>query len=188
MPNANTIDRIVGGATGGPQQGVKFAPAITLVTTTEKLVLDQTGATATVYVQPQASPSALGTADTLAFKVRAAFRTTTGGTSTSVVSIYLGSTVVSGNKLGSVTSQSLVTLSASGFLELYLIWDNSSQKISGLQCGQYGSGTAVIYAALTNTAVAATSLSALQFCISATNGSSVTGTTFTLGEFVVETV
>jgi hypothetical protein len=186
MSNANTIDRVVGA--GSPAQGVKAAPSITLVTTTEKLVLDQTGATATVYAQPQAAPSASGPFDTMAFKVRATFRTTTGGTSTSVVNIYLGTTIVAGNKLGSVTSQSLATASASGFLELYLVWDNTSQVLSGLQCGQYGTGTAVIYAALSNTAVAATSISALKFCISATNGSSVTGTTFQLGEFVVEEV
>lgn len=186
MPNANVIDKVTGAAS--PAQGTKAAPAITLLTTAEKLVLDATGATATVSCQPSAAFATLGTQDVFAFKVRATFKTTTGGTSTSVVSIYLGSTIVSGNKLGSVTSQSLVTLSASGFLELYLIWDSVSGKISGLQCGQYGSGTAVIYAALTNTAVAAATQQALQFCITATNGSSVTGTTFTLGELVVETV
>jgi hypothetical protein len=182
MPNTNTVDRIVGSATG---QGTRVAPSITLVTTTEKLVLDQTGATATVFLQPQAQATSNGAADLFKFVVRATFKTTTGGTSTSVVNLYLGNTIVSGNKLASVTSQSLATASASGFLEFHGIWDSTSQVVNGLQNGQYGSGSAVSMAAAANTNVAATSPSALKFCISATNGSSVTGTTFILGEFTV---
>lgn len=184
MPNSNTVDRVVGA--GSPAQGVKAAPAITLVTTTEKLFLDQTGATAVVNAQPPAAPTTLGNLDTFAFKVRATFRALTGGTSTVVINLYLGSTVVSGNKVASCTSQSLVTLPASGYLEAMLIWDSVTKVISGQQCGQFGTGSAVIYAALTNTAIACTTQQGLQFCLSATNGSSVTGTVVTLGELALE--
>jgi len=177
MANANMQDRVQGA--GSPAQGVKAAPTITLLTNVEKLVLDQTGATATVSVEPGPNQ------DGIKFVVRASFKTLTGGTSTSVVSIYKGNTVVSGNKVASITSQSLVTLPASGFLEAHLVWDSVALVLSGFQCGGYGT-TLLAPAALTNTAIAVASQSALQFCVSATNGSSVTGTTFQLVEFVVD--
>jgi len=123
--------------------------------------------------------------DTIKFVVRASFRTLTGGTSTSVVCIYKGNSIVSGNKVASVTSQSLVTLPASGWLEAHLVWDSVSLVLSGYQCGGYGT-TLLAPAALTNTAIAVASQSALQFCITAANASNVAGTTFTLGEFVVD--
>lgn len=185
MPNANTIDRIVGA--NSPAQGTKAAPTITLVTTTEQLVKDQTGATAVVYFMPTAAPATGGPQDVFEFLVRATFKTTTGGSSTSVVNIYVGNTIVAGNKVGSVTSASLSTASGSGFLECHLIWDSVSGKLSGQQYGGYAGGTAVT-GNLSNTTIAVANAQALQFCISATNGSSVTGTTFTLGEFVVEQV
>lgn len=183
MANANMQDRVVGAGT--PAQGVKAAPTITLLTNVEKLVLDQTGATAVVTVQPPANFATGGTQDTIKFVVRASFKTTTGGTATSIVNIYKGNTIVSGNKVASVTSQSLVTTSASGFLEAHLVWDGVALVLSGFQCGGYGT-TLLAPAALTNTAIAVANQQALQFCISATNGSSVTGTTFTLGEFVID--
>lgn len=184
MPNANTIDRLTGA--GVPAQGTKVAPPITLVATTEKLFLDQTGATASVAFLPQGGPSTGAPQDLFEFIVRATFKTTTGGTSTSVISIYKGTTIVSGNKLGSITSASLVTASASGFIELHLIWDSTSGVLSGYQEACYGTAAPLANTALTNTAVAVANIGALQFCISATNGSSVTGTTVTLGEFAVE--
>lgn len=184
MPSANTVDRVVGA--GSPAQGTKAAPTITLVTTTEKLVLDQTGATAVVVVQPISQLSPGGPSDLFKFIVRATFKTTTGGTSTSVVNIYVGSTVVAGNKLCSITSASLATASASGFLEAHCIWDSTTKVISGYQAAAYGAASPLANTALTNTAISVTSPSALTFCISATNGSSVAGTTFTLGELAVE--
>jgi hypothetical protein len=186
MPSANTVDRIVGA--GSPAQGTKAAPVITLVTTTEKLVLDQTGATATVFCQPPSQPATGGPSDLFKFIVRATFKTTTGGASTSVVNIYLGNSVVSGNKVCSITSPSLSTASASGFLEAHCIWDSTSLVLSGYQLGAYGTATPIAATALTNPAIAVANAQALKFCISATNGSSVTGTTFTLGELAVEVV
>ena len=184
MPSANTIDRLLGAPS--PAQGTKAIPVTTLLTNVEKLILDQTGAAAVVAVQPQSSFATLGSQDLFKFVVRATFKTTTGGTATSIVSIYKGNSIVSGNKVASITSQSLVTLSASGFLEALLIWDSTSLVLSGFQCGGYGT-TLLAPAALTNTAIAVANQQALQFCISAANASSVTGTTFTIGEFCVET-
>lgn len=181
MSNIAVVDRLVGG--GSPTQGTKVAPSVTLVTTTEKLILDQTGAAAVVSCLPNAAFATAGSQDLFPFRVRASFKTTTGGTSTVVVNLYKGTSIVSGNKIASVTSQSLATLSASGFLWADLVWDGTALVLSGLQTGQFGTGTAVSAAALTNTAVAVANQQALQFCISATNGSSVTGTTFVLGEF-----
>jgi len=184
MANVNMQDRLVGA--GVPAQGVKAVPAVTLITTTEKLLLDQTGATAVVTVQPTGSFPAGGSQDGIKFVVRASFKTTTGGSSTSVVSIYKGNSIVSGNKVASITSQSLATLSASGFLEAHLVWDSTALVLSGYQTGAYGTATPLANTALTNTAIAVANQQALQFCITATNGSSVTGTTFTLVEFVID--
>jgi hypothetical protein len=186
MPNTNTIDRAVGG--GSPTQGTKVAPTITLTATTEKLFLDQTGATLVISAQPAASPATGGNVDLFKFVVRATFKTTTGGTSTSVINIYKGTTIVAGNKLASITSASLATASASGFLEAHCIWDATTLVISGYQAAAYGAVAPLANTALSNTAIAVANQQALQFCITATNGSSVTGTTVTLGEFVVEAV
>jgi len=184
MPNVNTTDRVVGA--NSPAQGTKAAPTITLVTTTEKLVLDATGATAVIAAQPTSQPTSAGPLDTFKFVVRATFKTTTGGASTSVVNIYVGNAIVSANKLCSITSQSLSTASASGFLEAHCIWDSTAKVISGYQTGAYGTATPLANTALTNTAISVASPSAMTFCITATNGSSVVGTTFTLGELAVE--
>src|SRR5258708_36677773 len=175
MPNANTIDRVVGG--GSPTQGTKVAPTITLAATTEKLCLDQTGATLQVQAYPPSGPATGGSQDLFAFKVRATFKTTTGGTSTSVINIYKGVTITSGNKLCSITSPSLATLSASGFLEAYCIWDATTLVLSGYQTGAYGTSTPLANTALTNTAIAVANQQALVFSITAPNGSSATGTT-----------
>jgi len=184
MPNANTIDRIVGA--NSPAQGTKVAPTITLVTTTEKLFLDATGATAVVSFLPSAAPSTGAPQDLFAFVVRATFKTTTGGTSTSIINIYVGNTIVAGNKLASITSASLATASASGFIEVHCIWDSTTKVLSGYQEACYGTATPLANTALANTAISVLTTSALQFCVTATNGSSVTGTTVSLGEFVVE--
>ncbi len=184
MANVNMQDRVVGA--GVPAQGVKVAPAITLLTTVEKLLLDQTGATATVTVQPPANYATGGTQDDIKFVVRASFKVTTGGASTNVVSIYKGTSIVSGNKLCSITCQSLSTASASGFLEAHCVWDGTALVISGYQTGAYGTATPLANTALTNTAIAVANQQALQFCMTSTNGSSVVGTVFTLGEFVID--
>lgn len=186
MPNANTYDRVVGAPS--PAQGVKAAPPITLVTTTEKLFLDATGATATVSVQPSGSFPTGGSQDLFKFVVRATFKVTTGGSSTNVISLYKGTSIVSGNKVASITSPSLSTASASGFLEAHLIWDSTALVLSGYQTGAYGTATPLANTALTNTAIAVANQQALQFCLTSTNGSSVTGTIVTLGELAAETV
>lgn len=189
MPNSNVVDRITGAATGGDQQGTKVAPAITLTTTTEKQFTDQTGAVATVYFMPQAAIAANGPFDGFSFKVRATFKVTTGGSSTNIISIYLGnSTTINSNaKIATITSDSKSTASTSGVLEALLIWDNTSQLLNGVQTGAYGT-TAVSATALTNTNNSATTVGALKFSITSTNGSSVSGTVVQLGEFVVEAV
>lgn len=188
MPNSNVIDRLVGA--GSPAQGVKAVPTITLTATTEKQFLDQTGAVATVSAMPQSGPSANGSFDGFAFKVRATFKVTTGGTSTNVFKIYVGnsSTISNNTAIASVTSDSLATASSSGFLEATLIWDNTSQKLNGIQSGAYGAGSAISAVAIANTNISIASLSKLVFSATSTNGSSVTGTTVTLTEFVVEAV
>lgn len=188
MPNTNTVDRIVGA--GSPAQGTKSVPTITLVTTTEKLFLDQLGNVAAVRFVPQSAPLASGPFDGYCFKVRASFKVTTGGSSTLIFKIYQGnSSTISNNKaLGSVTSDSLSTSSSSGFLELQLVWDNTSQLLNGIQTGQAGAGSSISAVALTNTNTSVTSLSNLVFSFTATNGSNVTGTTVTLVEAVVEQV
>lgn len=196
MPNANVIARFVGANT--PAQGTNAVPSITLVTTTEQLFAVQSGGTAILQPQPvaqllgaTAAPSFGSGFDGFPFKVRAAFKCTTGGTSTVVFSIYanqVGTTITSGNKVATITSQSLVTASTSGWLEATLIWDSIGLKLSGGQQGAFGTTVVTGNSALTNTAISIPALSNLNFSCTATNGSSVTGTIVALTEFVIETV
>jgi hypothetical protein len=196
MPNANVIQRFVGANT--PAQGPNAIPSITLVTTTEQLFAVQSGGTAIIAPFPPGQVLGATTApsfgsgfDGFPFKVRAAFKCTTGGTSTVIFSIYanqVGTTITSGNKVATITSQSLATASTSGWLEAYLIWDSIGLKLSGGQQGAFGTTVVTGNAALTNTAISIPALANLNFSATATNGSSVTGTIVTLTEFVVEAV
>src|SRR6266567_2089239 len=182
MPNANVIQRFVGANT--PAQGANVIPSITLVTTTEQLFAAQAGGTAIIAPFPPAqfvgattAPSFGSGFDGFPFKVRAAFKCTTGGTSTVIMSMYcnqVGTTITSGNKVATVTSQSLVTLSASGFLEYTCIWDSVSLKLNGIQSGAFGT-TAVSAIAGTTTNIAIPALANLNFSMTAANASSVTG-------------
>jgi hypothetical protein len=196
MPNANVIQRFVGA--NSPAQGANVIPSITLVTTTEQLFAVQSGGTAIIAPFPPgqllgatAAPSFASGYDGFPFKVRAAFKTTTAGTSTIIFNIYanqVGTTITAGNKVATITSQSLVTASTSGWLEAYLIWDSIGKTLSGGQQGGFGTTVVTGNAALTNTAISIPALSNLNFAASATNGSSVVGNIVTLTEFVVETV
>ncbi|HEX8838467.1 MAG TPA: hypothetical protein VF748_16105 [Candidatus Acidoferrum sp.] len=196
MPNANIISRFVGA--GSPAQGLNVVPSITLVTTTEQLFTVQSGGgTAIVFPQPvgqltgaAAAPSFGSGFDGFAFKARAVFKCTTGGTSTVVINMYcnqVSTTITAGNKVATITSQSLATASASGYLEYYGIWDGVSKVLNGTQLGAFG--TSVVSSVVgSNTNISIPALSNLNFSLSATNGSSVTGTVVAVTEFVVETV
>ena len=195
MPNANVISRFQGG--GSPTQGANAVPAITLVATTEQLFAVQSGGTAILSPQPTgqilaatAAPSYGTGFDGFPFRVRAAFKTTTGGTSTVIINMYcnqVGTTITAGNLIATITSQSLVTASASGYLEFYGIWDSVSKVLNGTQLGAFGTSVkSSVVAASTNVSIPA--LSNLNFSLTATNGSSVTGTIVALTEFVVEAV
>lgn len=195
MPNANVISRFVGA--GSPAQGVNVIPSITLVTTTEQLFAAQQGGTAILFPQPAGqvlgatvAPSFGSGFDGFAFKVRAQFKCTTGGTSTVIINMYcnqVGTTITAGNKIASITSQSLVTASACGYLEYYGMWDSVSKVLNGTQLGAFG--TSVVSSVVgSSTNVSIPALSNLNFSLTATNGSSVTGTIVAVTEFVVETV
>lgn len=195
MPNANTsLDRLVGAPS--PAQGTKAVPSLALGSNTETLFTNQLAATAILNpVNPSwlsgaaAAPSFGVNLDGFAFRVRATFKVTTGGTSTAIIAIYSGSTITAGNKVATITSQSLVTTSDSGFLEATLIWDSVSQKLKGIQQGQFGT-TIVTPAILTGSSgsIAITTQAGLTFCCTANLGSNVTGSTFVLTEFAAEVV
>lgn len=195
MPNSNNISRFLGAGT--PAQGSNVIPSITLVTTTEQLFVAQQGGTAILFPQPggvvlgaAAAPSYGSGFDGFPFRVRAAFKCTTGGTSTVIINMYcnqVGSTITAGNLIATVTSQSLVTASASGFLEYTCMWDSVSKVLNGQQMGSFGTSVkAAVVGASTNVSIPA--LANLNFSLSATNGSSVTGTIVAVTEFVVDTV
>jgi len=196
MPNANTISRYVGG--NSPAQGANVMPSITLVTTTEQFFPVQSGGTAILFPQPTpqvlaatAAPSFASGFDGLPFRVRAAFKATTAGTSTIIINLYanqVGTTVVAGNKVATITSQSLVTASASGWLEATLIWDSIAKVLSGGQQGSFGTTVVTGNAALSNTAISIPALANLNFALSATNGSSVVGNIVACTEFVIDAV
>ncbi len=192
MPNVNVFERLVGA--NSPAQGTLVIPSLTLASNVETLFPAQVGGTA-ILGPPNSTAQGSSTApsfgvniDGFPFRVRAAFKVTTGGTSTAVIAIYVGSTIVAGNKVATITSQSLVTTSASGYLEANLIWDAVSQKISGFQVGCFGTATPLANTALSNTAIAVTSVTGLQFVATANLGSNVAGSIFTLTEFCMEAV
>jgi hypothetical protein len=180
-----------------PAQGVNVIPSITLVTTTEQLFAAQSGGTAIIYPQPVGQLLAATTApsfgqgfDGFPFKVRAVVKCTTGGTSTVILNMYcnqVGTTITAGNLIATITSQSLVTASSAGFLEYWGIWDSVSKVLNGQQMGVFGTSVkSAVVGASTNVSIPA--LANLNFSLSATNGSSVTGTIVAVTEFVVETV
>jgi hypothetical protein len=195
MPNANVIARMMGANT--PAQGVNAIPSLTLASNTETLFLNQAGNPAVIAPFPPgqvlgaaAAPSFGSGFDGFPFKVRCAFKVTTGGTSTAIIAMYVNqvsTTITSGNKIATVTSQSLVTLPTSGFLESYCIWDSVSLKLNGIQSGAFGT-TAVSAIANTTTNIAVPALANLNFSVTANLGSNVAGSIFTITEFVVETV
>jgi hypothetical protein len=195
MPNANVIARMVGA--NAPAQGALVIPSLTLASNAETLFTLQSGGTAILAPFPPGQFTGAATApsfgsgyDGFPFKVRASFKCTTGGTSTAIIAMYcnqVGTTITSGNKVATITSQSLVTLPASGFLEAYLIWDGVSLKLNGIQSGTFGT-TAVSAIAITNTNIAIPALANLNFSLTANLGSNVAGSIFTITEFVVETV
>ncbi len=197
MPNANVIARMVGGNT--PSQGPISVPSITLVTTTEQLFKIQSPSGTAILapfppgqlVGATTAPSFGSGFDGFPFKVRAAFKATTGGTSTVVFAIYanqVSTTITSTNQVATITSQSLATASASGWLEATLIWDSIGLVLSGGQQGAFGTTVVTGNAALANTAISIPALANLNFSCTAKNASSVTGTIVTLTEFVIETV
>lgn len=196
MPNANNISRFVGGNT--PAQGANVIPSLTLASNVETLFTAQAGGTAILFPQPTgqvlaatAAPSFGAGFDGFPFKVRAAFKVTTGGTSTAIIAIYanqVGTTITSGNKVATITSQSLVTASTSGWLEATLIWDSIGLKLSGGQQGAFGTTVVTGNAALTNTAISIPALANLNFSITANLGSNVAGSIFAVTEFCVDTL
>ena len=198
MPNSNVVSRFVGA--NSPAQGATVIPSLLLTTNTETLFTNQSGGVAVIAPQPVGQLAAATTApsfgsgfDGFAMKVRATFKVSnTVASSTAIINMYanqVGTTITSGNKIASVTSQSLSgTGSANGFLEATLVWDSVSQVLSGLQSGAFGTGSAVSAVALTNTAISIPALANLNFSLTATCGTTGKSVTFAVTEFVVETV
>lgn len=195
MPNASTVSRFVGA--NSPAQGGNVMPSLGFTTNTEALFTAQSGGAAIIFPQPTnmvlgaaAAPSFGSGYDGFPFKVRVTFKVTTAGTSTAIIAIYanqVGTTITSGNKVATITSQSLVTASASGWLEATLIWDSIGKVLSGGQQGSFGTTVVTGNAALTNTAISIPTLANLNFSVTGNLGSAVTAT-FAVTEFVIDEV
>jgi len=191
MPKQNTLNRLVGA--GSPAQGSLAVPVLALASNTETLFTNQAGGVAVLYpLPPTTTLAGFGSGfDGFPFRVRAAFKVTTGGTSTAIISIYanqVGTTITSGNKVATITSQSLATTSTSGYLQATLIWDSTYLKLSGGQEGAFGTTVVTGGAALTNTAISIPAFSNLNFSVTANLGSNVSGNNFWLTEFAIEAV
>lgn len=193
MPNTSTISRYVGANT--PAQGANVIPSLGFTTNTEALFTVQSGGAAILFPQPTGMVLGAATApsfgsgyDGYPFKVRCTFKVTTAGTSTAIIAIYanqVGTTITSANKVATITSQSLVTASTSGWLEAVLIWDSLGKTLSGGQQGAFGTTVVTGNAALTNTAISIPALSNLNFSVTGNLGSAVTAT-FVITEFVID--
>jgi len=196
MPNANVVMRAVGAGT--PAQGSLVIPSLLLTTNTETLFTAQAGGPVVIAPFPPAQfAGTLGFGsgyDGFPFKVRAAFKAAnTIASSTAIIAMYVnqvGTTITAGNKIGTVTSQSLsATGSAAGVLECICVYDSVSASIGGYQQGWFGSGSLVTQAAFTGAAtIAISALANLNFSLTATCGTTAKSVTFTVTEFAIETM
>jgi hypothetical protein len=181
-----------------PAQGPYAIPSLAFTTNTEALFVNQLGNPAVIYPQPTGQIIGAATApsfgigfDGIPFRVRAAFKVTTGGTSTVIIAIYanqVGTTITSGNKVATITSQSLATASTSGYLQATLIWDSIGLKLSGGQEGAFGTTVVTGGAALTNTAISIPALTNLNFSITGNMGTGSITSTMVITDFCVEAV
>ena len=187
MPNANTVDRIVGAPS--PAQGSGAIPAFTPSGTSATIVLNQPGNAAVVSARPAGalggSASFAANFDGNPFKVRVAGKVTTAASANITVAILCqnSSTYTSGNVIATTAATAVNSTTQNFVLEATCMWDSVTAKINGFQIGQIAN-TLVSAAAVTN-AVAVTALSGLNFNIAVTT-SSGGNATFYFSEFAIE--
>jgi hypothetical protein len=196
MPSPLNISRLQGAPS--PAQGVNAIPVLTLTTNTETLITNQAGNPAVISPQPAGqivgattAPSYGSGFDGYPIRVRATFKAqNTVASSTAIVALYanqVGTTITSGNKVGTITSQSLgATGSAAGYIEANLIWDGMGQILTGTYHAAFGSASQ-IEVALTNTTIAIAALANLNFSLTAQCGTTSKSVNFIITEFVVDT-
>lgn len=193
MPNANTIERLVGANT--PAQGANAIPSYVPTATSATVITNQAGNAAVVTVAGAQNLSGATTApsfgvnfDGFAFKLRIVGKVTTGASCNVTVAIQQGNstTVTAGNTVATTGAIAVNTASANFFLECTCLWDVVTAKIQGIINSCQVNNTLVDDAALTN-AVAVTAQSSLTF-VPVITFSATTGATLSITEFVAETV
>lgn len=190
MPNANTVERLVGAAS--PAQGTLVIPSISPSGTSAFIPTNQSGSAATLSVGNAAMLAAPATGginfDGLAFKLRLVGKATTTQSCNITAAIQLGSstTVTSGNTIATTGAKALNTASGNFMLEATVVWDSTSTKISGFQTGVGADQSLISLAALTNN-VTTGSLATLQF-VPVLTASATAGTVISINEFTAEVV
>lgn len=192
MPNANTIERLMGAPT--PAQGTLVIASYVPSGTSATVLTNQSGSAAVLSVGGTQMLSGATTAPSYAvnfdgfpFKLRIAGKVTTGASCNVTVAVQQGNstTVTSGNTVMTTGAVAVNTASATFCLEGTFTWDNVAQKIMGFFTGQINNSL-VSLAAATN-AVSVTAQSSLQF-VPVITFSATTGATMTISEFVAEAV
>ena len=193
MPNANTIERLVGGTSAN--QGVYAIPSYVPTTTNAAVLLNQAGTAAVLSVGTSQYVSGASTAPSFAinfdgnpFKLRIVGKVTTGASCNVTVAIQQGNstTVTAGNTVATTSARAVNTTSATFFLEAICLWDNVKQTITGLQYG-FINNVADPTIAIVSNAVSVTSQASLTF-VPVITFSATTGATMTISEFAAETL
>lgn len=193
MPNANTIERLVGAAS--PAQGALAIPSYVPTGTSATVIPNQLGNAAVLNIGGTQLLSGSSTApsfgvnfDGFPFKLRIVGKVTTGASCNVTVAIQQGNstTVTSGNTVATTSARAVNTTSATFFLEAICLWDNVKQTITGLQYG-FINNVADPTIAIVSNAVSVTAQSSLQF-VPVITVSATTGVTLTITEFVGETL
>lgn len=193
MPNANTISRIVGAPS--PAQGTMVIPDYVPTGTSATVLTNQLGTAAILQVgnsnaQPTGSQGYGSGFDGFMFKVRIAWKVTTGASLNVTVAIGVpgatATTYSSGGVVATTGTQAYNSMSGNGFLEFKGMWDSTGGTVSGYYTGNVGATTPAIIDLTTATnSVAVSTQAGLQF-VPIVTCSATTGVKFTVTEFTVE--
>lgn len=173
MANTNTINALY----NLPAQTINAATETALTNTVNGVT-----STAVLSMPPNAN------VDSHAFRVRLVGKATGGTGATLTLKFYLG-TSTSGTGIANFTVSGAAIPAAGGNFDVYaeLLWDSTSQTVTGFKGGQTN-GTLTAIAALNANGSSVASAAGLQFVASATFGAALATNSVTVQEFSIEQI
>lgn len=198
MPNANVIERLVGA--NAPAQGTLAIPSINVSVAATTIFQNQVSGAAVLNPPgallnaASAAPSFGVNLDGFAFKVRAAGKFTTAGTTNLTFILQLGTSSTAGsNTTIANTGAALAANTVSGnyYIEATLLWDSVNARLNGRYEAFITSGAVTQYVApavvLNSPPYSVTAQTGLQFVVGVIASGSVQ-VQATCNELVFETV